>query len=134
MDPALTRGTSRLVSCLLQAGGGRRLLLPGHLGTWAPGHLGPAAHRRPTPPGCLSHGCLASAVLQRRLSPWNSFLQRHVSTSLSKGGDAKLLVIVCVSPSEQHVAETLQSLGFGARARQVERQVQRGRPARRRPR
>ncbi|XP_016068410.1 PREDICTED: kinesin-like protein KIF25 [Miniopterus natalensis] len=50
------------------------------------------------------------------------------------GGDAKLLVIVCVSPGEQHVAETLQSLGFGARARQVERQVQRGRPARRRPR
>nr|XP_020765645.1 kinesin-like protein KIF25 [Odocoileus virginianus texanus] len=41
------------------------------------------------------------------------------------GGDAKLQVIVCVSPGQRHVAETLQSLGFGARARQVER----GRPA-----
>ncbi|XP_010857065.1 PREDICTED: kinesin-like protein KIF25 [Bison bison bison] len=37
------------------------------------------------------------------------------------GGDAKLQVIVCVSPGQRHVAETLQSLGFGARARQVER-------------
>lgn len=42
-----------------------------------------------------------------------------------QGGDAKLQVIVCVSPGQRHVAETLQSLGFGARARQVER----GRPA-----
>ncbi|XP_027988710.2 kinesin-like protein KIF25 [Eptesicus fuscus] len=50
------------------------------------------------------------------------------------GGDAKLLVIVCVSPHRQHVAETLQSLGFGARARQVERQGGRGRPAPRGPR
>ncbi|CAI9173822.1 unnamed protein product [Rangifer tarandus platyrhynchus] len=41
------------------------------------------------------------------------------------GGDAKLQVIVCVSPGQRHVAETLQSLRFGARARQVER----GRPA-----
>nr|XP_005901885.1 PREDICTED: kinesin-like protein KIF25 [Bos mutus] len=37
------------------------------------------------------------------------------------GGDAKLQVIVCVSPGQRHMAETLQSLGFGARARQVER-------------
>ncbi|XP_043313216.1 kinesin-like protein KIF25 isoform X2 [Cervus canadensis] len=37
------------------------------------------------------------------------------------GGDAKLQVIVCVSPGQRHVTETLQSLGFGARARQVER-------------
>ncbi|KAK1337856.1 LOW QUALITY PROTEIN: hypothetical protein QTO34_000957 [Cnephaeus nilssonii] len=50
------------------------------------------------------------------------------------GGDAKLLVIVCVSPHRQHMAETLQSLGFGARARQVERQGGRGRPAPRGPR
>lgn len=47
-----------------------------------------------------------------------------------KGGDAKLLVILCVSPWQKHVAETLQSLGFGARARQVER----GPPTRQRPR
>ncbi|KAM4866020.1 kinesin-like protein KIF25 [Thomomys bottae] len=37
------------------------------------------------------------------------------------GGDAKLLVVLCVSPGQKHVAETLQSLGFGARARQARR-------------
>lgn len=50
--------------------------------------------------------------------------QLHVVFFL-QGGDAKLQVIVCVSPGQRHVAETLQSLGFGSRARQVER----GRPA-----
>nr|XP_054414459.1 kinesin-like protein KIF25 isoform X5 [Pongo abelii] len=44
------------------------------------------------------------------------------------GGDAKLLVILCISPSQRHLAQTLQGLGFGIRARQV----QRG-PARKRP-
>uniref|UniRef100_UPI0040388CC4 kinesin-like protein KIF25 n=1 Tax=Callospermophilus lateralis TaxID=76772 RepID=UPI0040388CC4 len=37
------------------------------------------------------------------------------------GGDVKLLVILCVSLGQKHVAETLQGLGFGARARQAER-------------
>ncbi|XP_064453044.1 kinesin-like protein KIF25 [Mirounga angustirostris] len=37
------------------------------------------------------------------------------------GGDAKLLVILCVSPCRTHVAETLRCLGFGARVRQVQR-------------
>ncbi|XP_030897861.1 kinesin-like protein KIF25 isoform X1 [Leptonychotes weddellii] len=36
------------------------------------------------------------------------------------GGDAKLLVILCVSPCRTHVAETLRCLGFGARVRQVQ--------------
>ncbi|KAB0380706.1 hypothetical protein FD755_008490 [Muntiacus reevesi] len=49
----------------------------------------------------------------------NSRLTRLLQDVL--GGDAKLQVIVCVSPGQRHVAETLQSLGFGARARQVER-------------
>lgn len=40
---------------------------------------------------------------------------------LPLGGDAKLLVLLCVSPGRKHVAETLQSLAFGARARQVKR-------------
>ncbi|XP_073892839.1 kinesin-like protein KIF25 isoform X4 [Macaca fascicularis] len=44
------------------------------------------------------------------------------------GGDAKLLVMLCISPSQRHLAQTLQGLGFGIRARQV----QRG-PARKRP-
>ncbi|XP_073749620.1 kinesin-like protein KIF25 isoform X1 [Callorhinus ursinus] len=37
------------------------------------------------------------------------------------GGDAKLLVILCVSPCRTHVAETLRCLGFGAQVRQVQR-------------
>uniref|UniRef100_A0A8C8WN00 Kinesin-like protein n=1 Tax=Panthera leo TaxID=9689 RepID=A0A8C8WN00_PANLE len=51
------------------------------------------------------------------------------------GGDVKLLVILCVSPCRKHVAETLRCLGFGARARQVQRgQARGGSPAPRKPR
>ncbi|XP_052606742.1 kinesin-like protein KIF25 isoform X2 [Peromyscus californicus insignis] len=44
------------------------------------------------------------------------------------GGDAKLLMILCVSPGQKHMAETLRALKFGALARQVERQPSRRRP------
>ncbi|XP_069463512.1 kinesin-like protein KIF25 isoform X2 [Ambystoma mexicanum] len=37
------------------------------------------------------------------------------------GGDAKLLVMLCVSPCQKYLSESLQSLGFGSRARQVQR-------------
>ncbi|XP_072604138.1 kinesin-like protein KIF25 [Vulpes vulpes] len=51
------------------------------------------------------------------------------------GGDAKLLVMLCVSPCRKHVAETLRCLGFGARARQVPRgQASGGSPAPQKPR
>nr|XP_055165777.1 kinesin-like protein KIF25 [Nyctereutes procyonoides] len=51
------------------------------------------------------------------------------------GGDAKLLVMLCVSPCRKHVAETLRCLGFGARARQVQRgQANGGSLAPRKPR
>nr|XP_042117848.1 kinesin-like protein KIF25 isoform X3 [Peromyscus maniculatus bairdii] len=56
----------------------------------------------------------------------NSKLTHLLQDSI--GGDAKLLMILCVSPGQKHVAETLRALKFGARARQVER-----RPSRRRP-
>ncbi|XP_064628538.1 kinesin-like protein KIF25 [Lineus longissimus] len=39
----------------------------------------------------------------------------------SIGGDAKLLVLLCVSPSQRYITETHQCLGFGQRARQVQR-------------
>ncbi|XP_048210529.1 kinesin-like protein KIF25 [Perognathus longimembris pacificus] len=42
----------------------------------------------------------------------------------SIGGDAKLLLLLCVAPGRARRAETLQSLAFGARARQARR----GRP------
>uniref|UniRef100_G1QHP2 Kinesin-like protein n=1 Tax=Nomascus leucogenys TaxID=61853 RepID=G1QHP2_NOMLE len=37
------------------------------------------------------------------------------------GGNAKLLVILRISPSQRHLAQMLQGLGFGIRARQVQR-------------
>lgn len=37
------------------------------------------------------------------------------------GGDAKLLVLLCVSPAHRYITESLQCLGFGTRARQVQR-------------
>ncbi|XP_063163587.1 kinesin-like protein KIF25 [Candoia aspera] len=37
------------------------------------------------------------------------------------GGDAKLLVVLCVSPSQKYITESLQTLGFGSRAQQVQR-------------
>lgn len=37
------------------------------------------------------------------------------------GGDAKLLVMLCISPHQKYLTESMQSLGFGTRARQVQR-------------
>uniref|UniRef100_M3Y5E8 Kinesin-like protein n=1 Tax=Mustela putorius furo TaxID=9669 RepID=M3Y5E8_MUSPF len=51
----------------------------------------------------------------------NSQLTRVLQDVLGNGGDAKLLVILCVSPCRKHVAETLRVLGFGAQARHVQR-------------
>lgn len=45
------------------------------------------------------------------------------------GGDAKLLVMLCCSPAQRFITETLQCLGFGSRARQVAR----GQAKKRRP-
>eukprot|EP00794_Sanderia_malayensis_P000444 gene444-1085_t len=45
------------------------------------------------------------------------------------GGDAKLLVMLCVSPVKKYLTETAQCLGFGSRARQVAR----GQAKKRRP-
>ncbi|XP_057609586.1 kinesin-like protein KIF25 [Chionomys nivalis] len=56
----------------------------------------------------------------------NSKLTHLLQDSI--GGDAKLLMILCVSPGQKHMAETLRGLKFGARARQVERRAPRRRP------
>ncbi|EDO42044.1 predicted protein, partial [Nematostella vectensis] len=37
------------------------------------------------------------------------------------GGNAKLLVMLCVSPAQRFITETYQCIGFGSRARQVAR-------------
>ncbi|CAH2251701.1 kinesin KIF25 isoform X3 [Pelobates cultripes] len=49
----------------------------------------------------------------------NSRLTHLLQDSI--GGDAKLLLILCVSPCQKFTAESLQTLGFGTRARQVSR-------------
>lgn len=49
----------------------------------------------------------------------NSRLTHFLQDSI--GGDAKLLVLLCVSPAQRYISESLQCLGFGQRARQVQR-------------
>ncbi|XP_072906373.1 kinesin-like protein KIF25 [Hemitrygon akajei] len=66
---------------------------------------------------------------QRSHIPYrNSKLTHLLQDSL--GGDAKLLVMVCVSPGQKYITESLQSLGFGYRARQVQKGHARKIPAR----
>ncbi|XP_018413198.1 PREDICTED: kinesin-like protein KIF25 [Nanorana parkeri] len=49
----------------------------------------------------------------------NSKLTHLLQDSI--GGDAKLLVMLCISPCQTFTAESLQTLGFGTRACQVSR-------------
>lgn len=97
---------------------------------------GPAPLRlapRPAPPQPASRLHEGSAVAHDA-GFFLGFFSPTVA-SYFKGGDAKLLVILCVSPSRKHVAETLRCLGLGARVRQVQRgQAGGGSPASRRPR
>lgn len=49
-------------------------------------------------------------------NPWRNYYLLSFS-----GGDAKLLVLLCVAPAQRYITETTQCLGFGQRARQVQR-------------
>ncbi|XP_062857469.1 kinesin-like protein KIF25 [Trichomycterus rosablanca] len=51
----------------------------------------------------------------------NSKLTHLLQDSI--GGDAKLLVMLCVSPTQHFFSESLQSLGFGSRARQIQKET-----------
>lgn len=44
-----------------------------------------------------------------------------IISSCPPGGHAKLLVMLCVSPTQRFISESLQSLGFGTRVRQVQK-------------
>ncbi|KAJ8410192.1 hypothetical protein AAFF_G00201730 [Aldrovandia affinis] len=68
---------------------------------------------------------LGALAEQRPHVPYRNSKLTHLLQD-SIGGEAKLLVMLCVSPTQRFLAESLQSLGFGARARQVHRE-----PARR---
>lgn len=65
---------------------------------------------------------------QRSHIPYRNTRLTHMLSD-TIGGDAKLLVMLCVSPAQRFVTETLQCLGFGSRARQVAR----GQTKKRRP-
>nr|XP_060609737.1 kinesin-like protein KIF25 [Anolis sagrei ordinatus] len=65
---------------------------------------------------------------QRPHVPYRNSKLTHLLQD-SIGGDAKLLLMLCVSPSQKYITESLQTLGFGSRARQV----QRGQPKKRNP-
>ncbi|XP_054053221.1 kinesin-like protein KIF25 isoform X1 [Rissa tridactyla] len=63
---------------------------------------------------------LGAIAEQRSHVPYrNSKLTRLLQDSI--GGDAKLLVMLCISPDQKYLTESMQSLGFGTRARQVQR-------------
>lgn len=80
------------------------------------------------------HGCI---LWERLIQLHNNVIQcwkkpkgekKNVSSTFlylsfhPPGGDAKLLVMLCVSPTQRFVTESLQSLGFGTRARQVQKE------------
>ncbi|KAI1897253.1 hypothetical protein AGOR_G00081410 [Albula goreensis] len=64
---------------------------------------------------------LGALAEQRPHVPYRNSKLTHLLQD-SIGGDAKLLVMLCVSPTQKFMAESLQTLGFGTRARQVQRE------------
>uniref|UniRef100_A0A673JS28 Kinesin family member 25 n=1 Tax=Sinocyclocheilus rhinocerous TaxID=307959 RepID=A0A673JS28_9TELE len=64
---------------------------------------------------------LGALVERRPHVPYRNSKLTHLLQD-AIGGDAKLLIMLCVSPTQRFLTESLQSLGFGARARQVQRE------------
>ncbi|KAI4902325.1 hypothetical protein NFI96_020007, partial [Prochilodus magdalenae] len=64
---------------------------------------------------------LGALAEQRPHVPYRNSKLTHLLQD-SIGGDAKLLVMLCVSPTQRFLTESLQSLGFGSRARQIQRE------------
>uniref|UniRef100_H2YVI1 Kinesin motor domain-containing protein n=1 Tax=Ciona savignyi TaxID=51511 RepID=H2YVI1_CIOSA len=63
---------------------------------------------------------LASISERRSHIPYRNSKLTHLLQD-SIGGDAKMLIILCVSPTRRFITETMQTLQFGSRARQVQR-------------
>uniref|UniRef100_A0A8C5UE58 Kinesin family member 25 n=1 Tax=Malurus cyaneus samueli TaxID=2593467 RepID=A0A8C5UE58_9PASS len=63
---------------------------------------------------------LGAIAEQRAHVPYRNSKLTHLLQD-SVGGDAKLLVMLCISPGPKYLTESMQSLGFGSRARQVQR-------------
>ncbi|XP_028252498.1 kinesin-like protein KIF25 [Parambassis ranga] len=64
---------------------------------------------------------LGALAEQRPHVPYRNSKLTHLLQD-AIGGDAKLLVMLCVSPTQRFITESLQSLGFGTRARQVQKE------------
>ncbi|XP_069014333.1 kinesin-like protein KIF25 [Embiotoca jacksoni] len=64
---------------------------------------------------------LGALAEQRPHVPYRNSKLTHLLQD-AIGGDAKLLVMLCVSPTQRFITESLQSLGFGSRARQVQKE------------
>uniref|UniRef100_A0A3Q1JMX1 Kinesin motor domain-containing protein n=1 Tax=Anabas testudineus TaxID=64144 RepID=A0A3Q1JMX1_ANATE len=69
---------------------------------------------------------LGALAEQRPHVPYRNSKLTHLLQD-AIGGDAKLLVVLCVSPTQRFITESLQSLGFGNRARQVQKALPRRR-------
>ncbi|XP_034756096.1 kinesin-like protein KIF25 [Etheostoma cragini] len=67
---------------------------------------------------------LGALAEQRPHVPYRNSKLTHLLQD-AIGGDAKLLVMLCVSPTQRFFTESLQSLGFGTRARQVQKELPR---------
>ncbi|XP_074471114.1 kinesin-like protein KIF25 isoform X1 [Sebastes fasciatus] len=67
---------------------------------------------------------LGALAEQRPHIPYRNSKLTHLLQD-AIGGDAKLLVMLCVSPTQRFITESLQSLGFGSRARQVQKELPR---------
>ncbi|XP_047430479.1 kinesin-like protein KIF25 [Mugil cephalus] len=64
---------------------------------------------------------LGALAEQRPHVPYRNSKLTHLLQD-AIGGDAKLLVMLCVSPTQRFITESLQCLGFGMRARQVQKE------------
>ncbi|XP_047243222.1 kinesin-like protein KIF25 [Girardinichthys multiradiatus] len=64
---------------------------------------------------------LGALAEQRPHIPYRNSKLTHLLQD-TIGGDSKLLVMLCVSPTHRFITESLQSLAFGTRARQVQKE------------
>ncbi|CAK6961930.1 kinesin-like protein KIF25 [Scomber scombrus] len=67
---------------------------------------------------------LGALAEQRPHVPYRNSRLTHLLQD-AIGGDAKLLLMLCVSPTQRFVTESLQSLGLGTRARQIQKDLPR---------
>ncbi|XP_072317810.1 kinesin-like protein KIF25 [Eucyclogobius newberryi] len=73
---------------------------------------------------CALSDVLGALAEHRAHIPYRNSKLTHLLQD-AIGGDAKLLLLLCVSPTQHFLTETLHSLSLGSRARQVQKSVPR---------